>query len=419
MPGHLAKPYLRQPFQKIMELVDYRQIVVLTGLRRVGKSTLMFQAMDRLIGSGVDPLRILYYSFDEKALDPLKILDGYSGLTGLDWRKERIYVFFDEIQKLEGWSSKIKLLYDNVPGLKFFLSGSGGLMLEKNAVSDLVGRYFLIRVDPLSLREFFEMSTGRSIAEEEVGLWRAEIARHLNRFIERPFPEIIGWEDKMRIREYIRESVIEKIVGGDLPRTFRGVREDSLLSLLEIFYQNPGLYLNTDSLARSLRMSKKNLLKHLFYLEFAYLTKTIRNYRPSLLASSRKLRRVYPYHWSLIFGFHVEVERGKLLESIVASLLNPDYYWREGGKEVDFLVRKDQRIIPVEIKASESIEREDTKNLGYFLEKFGMREGCIVYLGRERETVRMGDKILRQVPLVDLALFGGEVIESSETRSSD
>jgi predicted AAA+ superfamily ATPase len=73
------------------------------------------------------------------------------------WKKEKIYVFFDEIHKLDGWGSKIKLLYDIFPNIKFFVSGSSSIELEREAYSNIVGRHFLLKIDPLSLKEFFEL----------------------------------------------------------------------------------------------------------------------------------------------------------------------------------------------------------------------------------------------------------------------
>jgi len=160
----------------------------------------------------------------------------------------------------------VKLLHDNFPNLKFFLSGSGSILLEREASNNLAGRYFLTPIELLSLKEFFEMRAGRKLERKELGVWEGEIAMHLDQFIKKPFPEEVGWEHELKLREYIRESVVEKIVRKDIPQMFKGINEEALILMLEIFYQDPGMCINLDSLARSLRMSKKNLLKHLFYL---------------------------------------------------------------------------------------------------------------------------------------------------------
>ena len=99
MGEDLAKPYVREVFDEIIKSLEYRQISVLTGLRRVDKSTLMFQTINHLLESGADPRNIVYLSFDEKISDLLELLNTYSRITGVNWKRERVYVFFDEIQK--------------------------------------------------------------------------------------------------------------------------------------------------------------------------------------------------------------------------------------------------------------------------------------------------------------------------------
>ena len=90
---------------------------------------------------------------------------------------------------MKGWSSKIKFLYDNLPNLKFFLSGSASLMLEKEASSDLAGRYFLVEVSPLSLKEFAELHLKKHV---DIHLQRDELERVFPLWIKRPFPEIVS-----------------------------------------------------------------------------------------------------------------------------------------------------------------------------------------------------------------------------------
>ncbi|MGC9132742.1 MAG: ATP-binding protein, partial [Candidatus Micrarchaeia archaeon] len=105
------KEYQRGLIENIKEVLGYRQIIILVGLRRVGKTTLFFQIIDYLLKSE-EAKRIFYFSFDEeKEIEVYDLLNTYSRITSIDWRKEKIYVFFDEIQKLKDWSSKIKFLY--------------------------------------------------------------------------------------------------------------------------------------------------------------------------------------------------------------------------------------------------------------------------------------------------------------------
>ncbi len=400
----LAKPYRRRAFNEIVGALEYRQIQIITGLRRVGKSTLLYQTMEHLISSGVDPLNILYYSFDIALGNPLEILKSYSNLTGVDWRNERVYVFFDEIQKAREWSSWLKLIYDSHPNIKLVVSGSSSLHLEENAHRNLAGRFILHKVEPLSLIEFFELKTGRRVENPE--LWRDDLLITLKDYIRKPFPEIVNWSE-LRAAEYIRESVLEKVVSSDLSP--HGLDPSRTLELLTIFYSEPGSYLNVNSLAGELNMSKKTLYKYLEYMKSSYLVRFLRNYRPSVRASSRKMRRVYPYHWSLTFGLMGDVERGHLVESMVASILDASYYWREGSREVDFILTNG-RVVPVEVKAKDRIRKEDLGNLIYFLRKFGLDTGFLIYEG-EDGSMEVDGKHVKALSLLSLCIYGALVLD--------
>src|SRR3989338_5904713 len=145
----LAKKYTRDFFDKIQELKKYRQIIILTGLRRVGKTTLLYQTVKELLNEG-NAKRIFYFSFDKEVDDIVELFENYKELTGVDYKKEKISVFFDEITKFKLWASELKLIYDACPNIKFYISSSSSINLEEEAIKNLAGRYFLINISPLS-----------------------------------------------------------------------------------------------------------------------------------------------------------------------------------------------------------------------------------------------------------------------------
>ena len=394
----LAPWYKREVYKKVEEMINIRQIIVLTGLRRVGKTTIFYQLINSLIEKGVNPKNILYFSFDEKIEDLKKILDEYQRITGIDYKNEKIFIFFDEINKLDNWSSQLKILYDALPNIKFFVSGSSSVDLEKEAYSNLVGRHFLIRVMPLTLKEFFELKKGKKI--ENFELWKDELFLIFPEYLRKPFPEIVNENNEARIMEYIRENIIGKIIHRDLPKKFKNVNEDLLMSLIEIFYQNPGMLVNIENLSKNLRIAKKTLLKHLFYLIFSYLIRQVKNFRISVFAASRKLQKIYPYHWSLIFGLYRDIEKGKLLECVASSLLDAKFYWRKGSNEVDFII-KNEKIIPIEVKAKSEIY-----GLVKFLKKFNLKKGILLHEEKIRETKNINDIQIDIIPIFELAFYG-------------
>ncbi len=391
----LAKPYKRKLFEKIIELKKYKQIIVLSGLRRVGKSTLLYQTIENLLKNN-NSKNILYFSFDKKVEDITTILNSYQELTLTDWKKERIFVFFDEITKLGNWADKLKLVYDAFPNLKFFVSSSGSLALEEEAIKNLAGRYFVLNLKPLSFQEYLELKEKQELIKNP-DLYEKELKQESEKYFLRSFPEIINWEDMLLIKDYLRSMIIDKIIKYDLEEKFKNINRELLKNLLEIFYNEPGMYIDYDSLSKKLRISKKTLIKHIYYLEFSYLIKKVRNLRPSTLTSLKKLQRIYSYWWTLAYCY--SDDKDKIMENIIASTIDIKNYWRKNGKEIDFIFLKNKEIIPAEIKNKTEISKEDIKTLIYFLKKFKLKEGIIIYNGKSDEILLENKIKIKLIPL--------------------
>lgn len=402
VPRELIPQFKRNAFGEVEKLLPQRQMLILSGLRRVGKSTLMYQLVEKLLQGDTPPQNILFFSFDEKIESLLDVLKEYSELTGVDWEKEPCFLFFDEIQKLNDWSNKMKLIYDRFPLLKFIVSGSSSFKLEKEARANLTGRHFLVEVAPLSFKEYLSLKNS-PINLKQLKLWEKEIKKEFEDYLLRPFPEIVSFEDKGLIKRYIKDQILEKIIKMDLSR-FKGLRENLLVNLIDIFYSRPGTYLNFDALAKNLKVRKIALRQHLYYLEFAYLVRVIKNFRPSARSTSRKLARVYPFHFALQFGWNGQINS----EAVVASFFEAQYYWREETKEIDFLVGE-RKILPIEVKESSQVHLGELLSLRYFLRKFNLKEGMLIY-GGEEEKIGVDGLVINKLPFWKLFLQEKEKI---------
>ncbi len=397
-----ALPYRRKVFKEIKKtFLSYRQIFILTGLRRVGKTTMVYQIIDELLKKNIDPRRIVYFSFDKKVEDITEILKAYQKITKINWKKEKIYLFLDEVQKLENWSSKIKLIYDSLPNIKIFLTGSASLMLESEALANLTGRYFIREIKPLTLQEYAELYYEKRI--ENFELYIHELEAVFDDYIKKPFPEIVKLEDDEKIREYVKSIVVEKILAGDILVIFKKINLNLLRTLADIVFRNPGMIFNTDELSRKFHVHKLTLKEHLHYLEFGNLIRVVKNFRPSVMAESRKLPKVYPFHPAFCFAFFAEVEKGKIYENLVMHLLDLRNYYRQGVREIDFIKRNGD-IIPIEVKSKKEIGKKDIKNMVWFLKKFGLKKGFLVTRYGEEDKIKIdGQGEIEIMPLMRIA----------------
>ncbi len=361
----------RDIFGGIRKDLGRKQVQMLVGLRRVGKSTVFFQLIDNLIKAGRDPLHLVYCSFDEPELQEKRvedILKEYSRLTDIDYKKDEICLFLDEAQKSENWVADVKLIYDNLRNIKIFVSGSASLNILTEAKKSLAGRAIYYELMPLSFKEFLRFK-GVHIEKDRFLLYADQLEREFNKFLIRPFPELINEKDVNFIKNYVRSSVIEPIILKDIPKEFKEVDILLLEKLVTIFLTNPGQYLLLDELAKELKRAKITLYKALFYLEFSFLIRKVLNYRPSIRAASRKLSRFYAYHPCLTLPFDVPEE--KFAENLVLSELGAKHYWRDKEKEIDFL----REFTPVEVKFKSKIAKGDVRHIAYFTKKYGKKLG--------------------------------------------
>ncbi len=392
----LAKQFKRDTFKTINDKKKYRQITIISGLRRVGKTTLLYQEIESLL-INTDSKKIFYFTFDKKTESIIKILESYSQITEVDYKQEKITVFFDEITKQKGWADELKIIYDSLPNIKFYLSSSSSINLEEEAIKSLAGRYFLINTEPLSFKEYLELREKTELIKNEK-LYSKEIKNEFKKYLLRSFPETINWDDPLVIKDYLKTTIIDKIIKSDLDEKFKNINKELLFTLINLFYKEPGSIMDYDHLSKDLKISKKTLFKHVFYLETCYLIRKIKNYRPNTYSQTRKLQRIYPYWWTLAYCYTDNED--KIMENFVASTLNIKNYWRDANKEIDFLETQDNIIIPIEVKNKEKIDAKDLKNMQYFIEKYKTKKATIAYKGEEQKI----NNIITLKPFYKIAL---------------
>jgi len=98
----------RTIFQELLKEITTRQIIEISGLRRTGKTTLLFQLINKLIEDGYDPFSLWYFTFDEESVALEELIYDFSKQTQIDFRGNKIFIFLDEIQKTTKFSKSVK-----------------------------------------------------------------------------------------------------------------------------------------------------------------------------------------------------------------------------------------------------------------------------------------------------------------------
>jgi hypothetical protein len=347
----------RPLLEEILKYRDDRQIIAVIGLRRVGKTVLVLQFINRLLRE-VDSRRVLYFSFDEIAGKRPEIIEEVLKVYEEEVLREElknVYIFFDEINHIENWQVILKRYYDLNKRIKFVVSGSSSIYLRRTRES-LAGRIYEFELEPLSFGEFLYL---RGIEVKDLTIQSPTLRRELNNyFVRGGFPEIMDERDFEKARKYV-SSVMEKIVFYDIPKVYDVAEPELLREILGLIARRPGSLVEYRKIASALNLSYQTVSKYVGYLERAFLVRMIYNYRGSPIARARKLKKAYLGTPSLALAFmgsegEVYSIIPELAENLVATHLGAKFFWRK-YYEVDFL----HDNVPVEVKYRESPEDID------------------------------------------------------------
>jgi len=372
-------PKKRKLFSKIVKDINVKQITSLIGLRRTGKTTILKQIINHLIESGnVKRENLLFYSFDEEQPKIEEIIKEYGIILGREIfnAKDKFYIFLDEIQKLKDWQNQIKYFYDNYQNLKFFVSGSSSLFIKKHTRESLAGRIYEFILNPLSFEEFLIFKEKENLIKKK-NLFKNDLEREFLLYQKRQFIDIID-ESEEGVSRYVK-SMIEKIVYQDVPKVFPIEHEDLLIRILKVIASNPGMFSNYENLSKEIGISKITLSNYFFYLEESFLIKKLYNFSRNRLTSEKKMKRFYLTTTSFFPFLNNNIDRTKLIENLIVSFVDAKFFWRTPQKyEVDIILEKGNKIVPLEVKYKNNITNKDTKNLLRFCKKFKVKNALMI-----------------------------------------
>jgi predicted AAA+ superfamily ATPase len=384
----------RDIYEKIKKFLPLPQMIAFTGLRRVGKTTLMFKIVEDYIRNGFDPRNIIYFSFDEfRATEIRVVMKEYEALLEKDFRKGNYLLLLDEIQKLTNWEDQLKRIYDTFSkNVKIVVTGSESLLIWNTSKETLAGRLLDFKVETLSFKEFLFF---RGVKFEPIGLYEKELNRLFNEFVVTlGFPELVDIKDKSIIKKYVKESIVEKIFYIDIPRLFKISDASVLEPLLNIFMEEPGQLLELSDLAQELKISRQTLSNYLTYLEESFLLRKLYNFSKNRRKVERKLKKYYPTLISVDLLFKDDdLSKSRVFEWFMVNQLKPEFFWRDPYKKEVDIVLVDDKISPIEVKYG----RIDLTGLSAFMRKFKVSHGYVISTREEREQ-KIDDKTISIIP---------------------
>jgi len=375
--------YPRRLTPILIKEISLPRIVVLTGMRQVGKTTLMRQVYDaietkhKIFLDLENPLN--QKVFEEKNFD--NIIANLEVL-GLSLGKET-FVFLDEVQIVPKIVKAIKYLYDHYK-FKFFLTGSSSFYLKNLFPESLVGRKVIYELFPLDFEEFlvFKGKDKKSVKEFSImAKNKSEISYHqYNKLLEEylefgGFPGVVIEKEREYKRQILRDiftSYFEKDV-----KTLADFRElGKLRDLILLLTNRVGSRIEISKISSELGISRETTYSYLNFLEKTYFIFLISPFTKNINGEVRGTKKVYFCDTGLL-NYLARVSEGVVFENLVFHSLRKygklNYYQRYRGAEVDFIVDK-KTACEVKIKA----ERFDIARLQKISTTLGLKEHYII-----------------------------------------
>ena len=388
-----AKTYKRFAFYEAMKLISHesiRRTVILTGTRRVGKTTVQYQIIDRLLKSGVEPQRIVFISLDHPLLKLCRMNDILDCYNANIYGGEDCYYFLDEVQYAADWDHWVKTIYDTQPLSHMVATGSASPVLIKKTAESGAGRWVVIQVPTLSFYEYCEMldverpeisadikPTGLlRYDKRELTLLMARLAglqKHFNRYLTvGGFPELALAKDDYLAQSIMREDVVDKVLKRDIPSLYN-VRNATELERIFLYlcYCSSNI-IAVDVIAKELDgVSRATVEDYITYMESANLIyrsfpvdmggKQVLKAKAKIYIADAAIRNAVLMDDNLLtdreqMGITVETAVYKHIAAFYYQSTTSVGYYRDGkrGKEIDIVVDFPGGKILVEVKYREN-----------------------------------------------------------------
>jgi uncharacterized protein len=372
--------------------------IIITGVRRCGKSTLLLQIMNKYYKDNFYYLRFA----DERLSDIQK--EDYQKIYEVflaNFGKNNIF-FFDEIQGQPKWDKFVNRLYET--GNKFYITGSNSDLLSKEISTYLTGRHLDVELYPFSFKEYLDFKKINKDYRYTKNLIKIE--KELNDYLKiGGFPQVVV-ENNTSLLEEIYEDIINKDV---LLRY--NLNEVSIFKKISIFLiSNISKEFSYNSIKKMYNLGNSDTVRnYVYYLTNAYLLFELTKYDYSLKKQESYSKKIYCVDTGLInkIAFSFSENIGRLYENLVFIELKRRnkkiYFWKDKlDYEVDFIIVNKNKVTEViqvvyDLNTPKTKERE-VRGLLSGLKEFKLKTGIIITNDLDKEE-KIEDKTIKYIPL--------------------
>ena len=382
---------------------------VCIGVRRSGKSTFLFQLMQKLLECGVSRQNILCLNFFDDRLHRLQhaglavILEAYFSLYPEKKNTEKVYCFLDEIQVVSGWEPFVDRLL-RTEMCEVYITGSSAQLLSREIATQMRGRALSWEIFPFSFREFLDfkgVENDGPLSTKKRLLIQKAFAEYWQ---SGGFPEVAGLDRPLRIK--IHQEYFNAMLFRDLVERHDISHPKAVTDLAHWLVDNIASLYSINNLTGYLqslghKAPKAAVADYLAWFEDAYILFTVRIFDASLARANTNPKKIYCIDHALVTSLSsgILVNSGHLLENLVFTALRrftaEIYYFKsKGGREVDFLaLRPDRSRLLVQVcetMADPQTRKREITALTEAMVELQLSAGTIVTRGEE-ERIEVAD----------------------------
>ncbi len=350
--------------------IPINRVISIIGPRRTGKTYIMFQLIKRLLDKGVKKNRIIYINFESDLLLGAELPDLRSMIDIFyeiypENKKQKIYLFLDEIQNIPNWEKFIRTIMDS-EYIQIFISGSSSKLLSKEIATSLRGRTISYNIYTFNFNEFLKLKKFE-IEKNLSSHKKALLLNLLKTYIYGSYPEAIIFEEE---RNKILKEILDVTIYKDIVDRYK-VKNTKVLKLLfkalasSTSFSIHKFYNYLKSLG--IHVSKNTVYNYVEYLSDSLILYTLRKYSKSYKELEQTIPKIYLIDNGLLFINGID-NLGRYIENVVfLELIRRNYIYNhnifynlENNKELDFVLLDKKRVKQL-IQVCYSIEDFNTK----------------------------------------------------------
>lgn len=377
------------------------------GIRRTGKSYLMYQQIKQLESKGVPLSQIVYVNFEDERLLEIKVTDLNTILEiGLEMSgsTNKPYLFLDEIQNINGWEKFVRRIADMK--YRINITGSNSKMLSSEIASTLGGRFIIMNVYPYSFTEYLTANHREKNYLDVISTQdRADVLSLYNEYVTfGAFPELVDIKNK---RAFL-SSIYQTIYLGDIITRNKISNDFAIKLILKKIAESVTKPLSFSRLTNILKstgmaIGKQTVINYVGYMTDSYLLFTLQNYAAKLV--DKETSPKYYFMDTGLLGLMLLDSKSTQLENLVAIELIRRYgvenvFFFENNVEIDFYIPSERLAIQVSLQVLDDIDTKERETRAFAkLNNFIPDSKCILITNSEETNLEYDGIDIEVIPI--------------------